>query len=105
MNKPKLPKVISVGGRPPGTRRKSKAKPPTDDFWDKWAALWNRPEHRLLALADIGARESHYVYAGKFPEHYPGHSGGSLTCPHADCRMVYEAILAAIRTRKTKEKS
>ena len=62
----------------------------------RWAQLAERPEFRLLALADIGVREVHYVHAGKFPERYPGHRGGSLECPHADCRAVYQAIRQAI---------
>jgi hypothetical protein len=60
--------------------------------YEHWLNLSERPEHRLLTLADIGAREMHYVYAQKFPECYPGHVGGSLVCPHPDCRAVQTAI-------------
>lgn len=62
----------------------------------RWSEVSNLPENLVLSLADEGVRHAHYVYAKQYPERYPGHSGGSLTCPHKECVAVREAIIAVI---------
>lgn len=65
-----------------------------------WADIADQPANRLLALADIGTRQTHYDFAVRFPLKYPGHTGGSLTCPHPDCRLATEAIIAAVNVNR-----
>lgn len=56
-----------------------------------------RPENRVLALADEGARYAHYVLASRYPERYPGHSGPGFTeCYHTDCWIVRQRIENAV---------
>ena len=64
----------------------------------RWSQVAERPENALLRLADIGARQVHYVYAEQHPGHYPGHSGGSMTCRHPDCQVVQAGIWDAVQT-------
>lgn len=70
--------------------------PPPPDLYAQWPYVAGKPEHTLLRLADIGSRQCHYIYAEQFPYRYPGHAGGSFTCPHPDCRAIHDAIVAAV---------
>lgn len=74
----------------------------TRHWYARWAEVSELPENQILRLADIGARQSHYVYARQYPDHYPGHCGGSAVCPHSDCRAVIIAIKKAVTDAQTK---